>query len=216
MTCQKMIDENLKGDNNPMSSANKTEEERKRSSPYSLEHYLYSKGAKDEEEAIEMRQHFLDSLDRSKWENANRIDYYLKRGYTEEEAYRIRAEKCTSNGLDFYIEKYGKEKGTEKFNNRLKYWKHKIYNGNHHSKIADKFFLKLSELYDKKDNIYFGNHEYMLTYDGKVILPDFLDVDNKKIIEFYGDYWHCNPTKYTSESYNKSLHKYAKEIWYDI
>ena len=121
MTCQKMIDENLKGDNNPMSSANKTEEERKRSSPYSLEHYLYSKGAKDEEEAIEMRQHFLDSLDRSKWENANRIEYYLKRGYTEEEAYRIRTEKCTSNGLDFYIEKYGKEKGTEKFNNRLKY-----------------------------------------------------------------------------------------------
>ena len=214
MTCQKMIDEKLKGDNNPMSSANKTEEERKRSSPYSLEHYLYSKGAKDEEEAIEMRQHFLDSLDRSKWENANRIDYYLKRGYTEEEAYRIRTEKCTSNGLDFYIEKYGKEKGTEKFNNRLKYWKHKIYNGNHHSKIADKFFLKLSELYDKKDNIYFSNHEYMLTYDGKVILPDFLDVDNKKIIEFYGDYWHCNPNKYTSESYNKSLHKYAKEIWY--
>ena len=203
MTCQKMIDEKLKGDNNPMSSANKTEEERKRSSPYSLEHYLYSKGAKDKEEAIEMRQHFLDSLDRSKWENANRIDYYLKRGYTEEEAYRIRTEKCTSNGLDFYIEKYGKEKGTEKFNNRLKYWKHKIYNGNHHSKIADKFFLKLSELYDKKDNIYFGNHEYMLTYDGKVILPDFLDVDNKKIIEFYGDYWHCNPNKYTSESYNK-------------
>ena len=100
----------------------------------------------------------------------------------KEEAYRIRTEKCTSNGLDFYIEKYGKEKGTEKFNNRLKYWKHKIYTGNHHSKIADKFFLKLSELYDKKDNIYFGNHEYMLTYDGKVILPDFLDVDNKKII----------------------------------
>lgn len=213
MTCQRMIDENLKGDNNPMSSANTTEEERKRSSPYSLEHYLYSKGAKTEEEAIEMRQKFLDSLDRSNWENANRIEYYLKRGYTEEEAYRIRTKKCTTNGLDFYIEKYGEEEGTKKFNNRLKYWKHKIYNGNHHSKTADKFFLKLSELYDKKDNIYFGNHEYMLTYEGKVILPDFLDVDKKKIIEFYGDYWHCNPNKYTSESYNKSLHKYTKEIW---
>lgn len=213
MTCQRIIDENLKGDNNPMSSANTTEEERKRSSPYSLEHYLYSKGAKTEDEAINMRQEFLDSLDRSKWENANRIEYYLKRGYTEEEAYRIRTEKCKSNGLDFYIEKYGKEEGTKKFNNRLKYWKYKIYNGNHHSKTADKLFLKLSELYDKKDNIYFGDHEYILVYDGKVILPDFLDIDNKKIIEFYGDYWHCNPIKYTSESYNKSLHKYSKEIW---
>ena len=100
-----------------------------------------------------------------------------------------------------------------KFNNRLKYWKHKIYNGNHHSKIADKFFLELSELYDKKDNIYFGKHEYMLTYDGKVILPDFLDVDNKKIIEFYGDYWHCNPKFYNESFYNVSKQKTAKELW---
>lgn len=213
MTCQRLIDENLKGENNPQSKLNTTEEQRKRSSPYSLEHYLYSKGAKSIEEATEMRQVFLDSLDRSNWENASRIEYYLKRGYTKEEAIRIRREKCTSNGLDYYIEKYGEEVGTEKFNKRLKYWKKQLYKGNHHSKIADEFFQKLSELYDKKDNIYFGDHEYMLTYDGKVILPDFLDVDNKKIIEFYGDYWHCNPNKYIAESYNKSLHKYASEIW---
>lgn len=35
----------------------------------------------------------------------------------------------------------------------------------------------------------------------------------KKIIECYGDYWHCNPKKYSSNYYNKSLKMTAKEKW---
>ena len=35
----------------------------------------------------------------------------------------------------------------------------------------------------------------------------------KKAIECYGDYWHCNPSKYQSNYYNKSLHMTAKEKW---
>lgn len=33
------------------------------------------------------------------------------------------------------------------------------------------------------------------------------------ILEYYGDYWHCNPKFYTSEFYNKSLKKLAVDIW---
>lgn len=40
MTAQRQIDKQLKGENNPMSSKNKNELERKQSSPYSIEHYL--------------------------------------------------------------------------------------------------------------------------------------------------------------------------------
>ena len=36
-----------------------------------------------------------------------------------------------------------------------------------------------------------------------------------KIIEFFGDYWHCNPSKYLSEYYHTQKHKYANEIWVD-
>ena len=37
-------------------------------------------------------------------------------------------------------------------------------------------------------------------------------VDNK-IIEFYGDYWHCNPLKFKADTYHSRVHKTAKEVW---
>lgn len=33
------------------------------------------------------------------------------------------------------------------------------------------------------------------------------------IIEFYGDYWHCNPSKYKTDYYHKHKKKNASEIW---
>jgi len=37
------------------------------------------------------------------------------------------------------------------------------------------------------------------------------------IIEYNGDYWHCNPKKYTSEYFNEKKGKTAKDIWeYDL
>lgn len=34
-------------------------------------------------------------------------------------------------------------------------------------------------------------------------LPDFINFNSKKIIEIYGDYWHCNP----------QIEKYCKQDW---
>ena len=41
---------------------------------------------------------------------------------------------------------------------------------------------------------------------------DFL-IDNKYIVECFGDFWHCNPQQYTSSYYNKGKKKTAEEIW---
>lgn len=41
---------------------------------------------------------------------------------------------------------------------------------------------------------------------------DFL-INEKYIVECYGDYWHCNPHKYKPNYFNKSKKKTAKEIW---
>ena len=41
---------------------------------------------------------------------------------------------------------------------------------------------------------------------------DFL-VEDKYIIECYGDFWHCNPTKYGPDFFNRGKKKTAKEIW---
>lgn len=41
---------------------------------------------------------------------------------------------------------------------------------------------------------------------------DFL-VDDKYIIECYGDFWHCNPMKYSGDYFNRGKKKTANEIW---
>ena len=33
------------------------------------------------------------------------------------------------------------------------------------------------------------------------------------IIEYFGDYWHCNPNKYESDFFNKKKNKFAWELW---
>lgn len=33
------------------------------------------------------------------------------------------------------------------------------------------------------------------------------------IIEYFGDYWHCNPKKYESDYFNKKKNKFAWELW---
>jgi G:T-mismatch repair DNA endonuclease (very short patch repair protein) len=42
---------------------------------------------------------------------------------------------------------------------------------------------------------------------------DILRYSNKKCIEFNGDYWHCNPNKYSSDFKIIQSNKTATEIW---
>ena len=35
----------------------------------------------------------------------------------------------------------------------------------------------------------------------------------KKIVECFGDFWHCNPSKYSAEYYHRYVHMNASEIW---
>lgn len=41
---------------------------------------------------------------------------------------------------------------------------------------------------------------------------DFL-IDDKYIVECYGDFWHCNPKKYPPDYFNRGKKKTAEEIW---
>ncbi len=51
-------------------------------------------------------------------------------------------------------------------------------------------------------NVKFGNFK-----------PDYINYDTHHIIEVYGDYWHCNPKKYSKEYYHSQLKMTAEEIW---
>ena len=53
--------------------------------------------------------------------------------------------------------------------------------------------------------------EKPITYNNKTYFYDFKI--GKILIECNGDYWHCNPTKYSSDYYHNLRKMYAKDIW---
>ena len=42
---------------------------------------------------------------------------------------------------------------------------------------------------------------------------DYVDFDSKKVIEFNGDFWHCNPLKYNEDYTNTITHLKASDVW---
>lgn len=43
---------------------------------------------------------------------------------------------------------------------------------------------------------------------------DLLIDDIKLVIEYFGDLWHCNPSKFKENDYNKRIKLYARERWH--
>jgi hypothetical protein len=97
---------------------------------------------------------------------------------------------------------------TTKFNN-------KSFNTSNYSIVSQDLFWILYENININSTLKFHtyNKEFYL-YDSdtkKVYVYDFRY--NNKIIEFNGDYYHCNPLLYESDYYNKKKEMYAKDIW---
>lgn len=162
-----------------------------------------------------------------------------------EEIYKSYCEKQKHAGcsLDYFIEKYGKQTGEEKYievNNKKGHnlqnyierfgedgvSKFEEYISNHsvtgYSKSSQKFFDALYEKYynGKECHIYYAkfNKEFgiMDISTGTYRKYDFVDIDKKVIIEYNGDYFHANPKIYRPEdliSFPGSIKKTAKQIW---
>ena len=65
-------------------------------------------------------------------------------------------------------------------------------------------------LLSKNSNI---DDEYPIICDSNRYKADICIIDKKIIIEFFGNYWHCNPLFYSYDYYNKKKQKFAHEIW---
>jgi len=57
------------------------------------------------------------------------------------------------------------------------------------------------------------NIDFEIQYKIKRYKVDFYIPKENKVIEVYGDYWHCNPKKYDPDYYNSSLEKTARKTW---
>lgn len=120
-------------------------------------------------------------------------EYWIKKGYTEIESINKIKEIQTTNGLAFYKNKYG-ELGEELFNERIKKW---LESAGNKKMIANRSKKSL-ELFEQLGIGDFGLNERTVRGKEKVHRVDYLH--NKKIIEFYGDYWHGNPKIYSNDA----------------
>jgi hypothetical protein len=157
--------------------------------------------------------------------HTTKIEYYLKKGYSEEDAKKLLSERQTTFSLDICIEKYGEEKGKKIWLDRQLKWQRKLSdNGNikgGFSKISQKLFFSILEKYndiEKKDVFFYTkNNEVILKNESNLYLYDFTDIKKKKIIEYNGDQYHANPEIYKKDDFPHPYHKthnYTSEkIW---
>ena len=71
----------------------------------------------------------IDKCKKTKIENSSNnttLEYYIKKGFTEEEAKIQLAERQATNRFDKFVEKYGKEEGTLKFIERQINWQNTL------------------------------------------------------------------------------------------
>jgi hypothetical protein len=73
------------------------------------------------------------------------------------------------------------------------------------SKIELDYFTTLNDTW-KRQMVFKGGN-------GVVYIFDFYNEEANKLIEFQGDYWHCNPEKYKSDYFHTVKQMYAWEIW---
>lgn len=110
------------------------------------------------------------------------------------------------------IDEYGYYEANEMVKNRGKNKKFSRRN----SKIAASFFNKLQDVLKDNKLLYDKDEKWIRIENNKGFFVDLLDEENNKIIEFNGDFFHANPTKYKDNDIIKisENEQYkASELW---
>ena len=180
-----------------------------------IEYYRKRYPDKSEDELLELRNVFINSRKYVKENNSNTLEYYISRGYSEEEAHIMLANRQRTFTLEKCIAKYGEEKGLFIFNERQQKWIKSLQDNfikygesrSPKSKIELQFITELCE----KLNIEVPNKQKYINDPDGCYAYDF--TYNHKIIEFNGDYWHCNPQIYNKDFIHRTMKISAYEIW---
>lgn len=131
------------------------------------------------------------------------LNGYIAR-YGEKDGIRRYNERCNkisrSFTVDWYIERYGINEGIKHYQKRFEAF-YKVSSNITHSKNQYLIYNALKVNDDNwKDERYAG-----------VARVDMLNEKIGVAIEYFGDFWHCNPMVYKDDYYNKCLKMYAKD-----
>lgn len=144
--------------------------------------------------------------------------YWLNRGFNEFEAEKKVAEHQTNFSLDICVAKYGEEKGKLIWKRRQDKWQ---------TTLNLKSEEEQKEINRKKTTIngsvsvaeqeithYLIEHGLLVKTQENVTgryVADFV-IDNK-VVEYFGDFWHCNPEVYDATFLNTKTDMFAEEVW---
>jgi len=152
-------------------------------------------------------------------------DYCNKQRFTNTLEYF--SQKHGASGYDMWYE-YNRKKG----NASNVEWVMTTYNvsedeakkkiADHHSpktsvSIAELKFIEMLELRLGYEIPYTAKNKQYSIWNNDANKINFFDVTDDvamKIIEFHGDYWHCNPKQYESTYVHSIIRSTAKEIWH--
>ena len=218
-TCDNFIENNLSGENNPSHSSKVDYSERQKRTPFSIE--FYRKKYDSEEKAQKAYDEFIEfhSQNQKKIDSVMYIKHWTNLGYSKEEARKKVREKCVSNGIDYYIKRYGEIEGPEKYYQRMEKWEKSIHGkmpGSVYSNMSFEFFTEIVKDREDRERFMFGAKEKIIKDEEthSFFYPvDFFDTVSNKIIEFNGDYWHANPEMFEADDVlSLSRNQIAKNI----
>lgn len=137
-----------------------------------------------------------------KWGNSNKNHWknkntQLKVKKTKLERYGDEQYNNMNKHIKTMMDKYGVPYAT--------YLNQTQSNGKTISKGQRRLFEKIKEKYSDTQL------EYYLEDVSKSV--DIYIPSKNMIVEYFGDYWHCNPIKYDKTYYHTQVHKTAEEIW---
>ncbi len=154
------------------------------------------------------------------------LGYWIKKGYSEEEAKIKLSERQTTFSLEKCISKHGEIEGRIIWKNRQDSWlrtlnlksdeEKLLINKKKASYIRPKYDsckeTKILNYLENEFNISI-KRQHVLFLENVNSHRSFDGIYKNILIEFNGDYWHCNPKKYNGDYYNEVVGKTAFQIW---
>lgn len=150
------------------------------------------------------------------------IEYWLIETDGDEEKANELYRKHQTRDVSWFIEKYGEEEGLIRHKAKTEKWvntmtsksseeiirinKLKAYGVGATSKAEDEIYERLVKI-----DLLVQRQFLISSHSGKSYRYDFKC--GNKIIEYNGDYWHCNPVIYESNYFNQRTNKTAQEMW---
>lgn len=144
----------------------------------------------------------------------NQLRYWTNKGLTEEEGKEKVRERNAVNSKESYIKRAGGdvEAGLAAHADRQERWQASM----RASGMLQGYSKRSSTLFDllkvHHPSIEYGTNEKKVRSGNRVFTVDCFHPETNRIIEFYGDYWHANPAKYSSDFFNKNKGMTAAEI----